>query len=217
MFNGDVNLSVTMTLVSSIASFGMTSFWAWLLGSNLVEGEAAKDPTKGIHVPYTNLVITLLGFAIPLCLGVLFRHKWDSLGEKIHTRAAKPIFLISLIVLAILGILNTVFLFSLLSWRHVVSGSLMGTFGYIFGASIAVIFNQSKSQIIAISIETALQNFGIAFVVLNLTFESPYSDLGVLPIIGYYLCSTTPMLLLVYLVYLLNPFCICKKNYGEVL
>jgi sodium/bile acid cotransporter 3/5 len=32
MFGGDVNLSVTMTMVSSLCSFGMTSLWVWLLG-----------------------------------------------------------------------------------------------------------------------------------------------------------------------------------------
>ena len=32
MFDGDVNLSITMTLISSISSFGMTSLWVWLLG-----------------------------------------------------------------------------------------------------------------------------------------------------------------------------------------
>ena len=36
MLDGDVNLSVTMTLVSSVASFGMTSLWIYLLGDPLV-------------------------------------------------------------------------------------------------------------------------------------------------------------------------------------
>ena len=33
MLGGDVNLSVTMTMISSISSFGMTSLWVWLLGT----------------------------------------------------------------------------------------------------------------------------------------------------------------------------------------
>ena len=203
MFNGDVNLSITMTLLSSIASFGMTTFWTWLLGSNLVDVEAAKDPTKAIHIPYGNLTLTLFSFAVPLCLGVLFQQKWPELGTRIHSLVAKPIFFITLIVLFVLGLLNSLFIFYLLNWRHIVSGFSMGTLGYIFGAGMAMLCRQSTSQVIAISIETALQNFGIAFVVLHLTFDSPYSELGLLPIIGYYICSTTPTLMLVYLIYLM--------------
>ena len=33
MLGGDVNLSVTMTMISSISSFGMTSLWVWILGT----------------------------------------------------------------------------------------------------------------------------------------------------------------------------------------
>ena len=33
MLGGDVNLSVTMTMISSISSFGMTSLWVWVLGT----------------------------------------------------------------------------------------------------------------------------------------------------------------------------------------
>ena len=198
MFGGDVNLSVTMTLVSSIASFGMTSLWAWLLGRYLVSGEGTKDPTKPINIPYDMITITLLAFAIPLGLGVVFKHKWPSMAERIHQLIAKPFFMVCLIFLAIFGIWNSTFMFYLLSWRHVLVGFLIGNLGYLFGAALAVLCRQKKPQIIAISLETALQNGGIAFVVLNLTFDSPYSDLGVLPIIGYYLCSVTPLLFLIY-------------------
>ena len=48
------------------------------------------------------------------------------------------------------------------------------------------------AQIVAISLETAIQNGGIAFVVLGLTFESPISDMANMPIIAFFFCSTGP-------------------------
>ena len=45
-------------------------------------------------------------------------------------------------------------------------------------------------QIIAISLETAIQNGGIAFIVLSLTFPSPYSDMGLLPVFSFIFLST---------------------------
>ena len=42
-------------------------------------------------------------------------------------------------------------------------------------------FFSAKPQIIAISLETAMQNGGVAFVILSLTFPSPFAEMGLLP------------------------------------
>ena len=36
MFNGDVNLSCTMTFLSTLGSFAFTSLWVYLLGRHLL-------------------------------------------------------------------------------------------------------------------------------------------------------------------------------------
>ena len=81
-------------------------------------------------------------------------------------------------------------------------------------------FRQSRAQVIAISLETAIQvkviiprshsagchyptlnlilapiqNAAIGYVVLNLTFESPYSDMGVIPVLSFLFFSTGSLL-----------------------
>ena len=50
----------------------------------------------------------------------------------------------------------------------------------------------------AISIETAIQNGALAFVILALAFPSPHSEMGRLVIIAFYLCSTGPIVFFVY-------------------
>ena len=67
---------------------------------------------------------------------------------------------------------------------------LLGFLGYTFGAVFAFLARQSRAEIIAISFETAIQNVGIPFIVLNITFPSPYSDMGIMPILGFFFCST---------------------------
>ena len=47
----------------------------------------------------------------------------------------------------------------------------------------------------------SFQNGGIAFVVLNLTFESPFSDVGVMPVVAFFICSTGPIMFVVYAIY----------------
>ena len=65
MLGGDINLSVTMTFFSSLAAFAMTSFWIYVLGSPLV--------SEHIPIPFLQLAIALVSFAVPLVLGVLAR------------------------------------------------------------------------------------------------------------------------------------------------
>ena len=202
MFDGDVNLSVTMTLVSTVASFGMTSLWAWLLGHDLIAGEGTKDPAQNIDIQYHMIAISLLSFTIPIALGVLFKYKWASKAEQTHRLIAKPFYMVCLIVFPVVGMYNSTFLFYLMSWRHVLVGFLVGNLGYVFGAGFAALCCQRKPQVIAISLETALQNAGIPFVVLNLNFASPYSDVGSLPVIAYFLCSTGPILFPMYALHL---------------
>ena len=86
--------------------------------------------------------------------------------------------------------LLTRYFFYLCSWRHILSGALLGVLGYIFGGLLSALAGHSRPQVIAISLETAIQNGGVAFIVLNLTFESPYSDMGIMPILSFFFFST---------------------------
>ena len=63
---------------------------------------------------------------------------------------------------------------------------------------------QGRAQIVAISLETAIQNGGIAFVVVNLTFDSPYSDMATIPILSRLFFATGPVRFLVYGGYLIT-------------
>ena len=111
-------------------------------------------------------------------------------------------------MLCVLGIvigavIMNIFFFYLVSWRHLLSGALLGLTGYTLGGGAALLARMEKPQvgnhvllysqtpkkqhisfvvkyknyflknifqIIAVAIETAIQNGGIAVVVLNLTF-----------------------------------------------
>ena len=69
MLGGDINLSVTMTFFSSVAAFAMTSLWIYVLGSPLV--------SEDVPIPFLQLAIALVSFAVPVVLGVLARKVID--------------------------------------------------------------------------------------------------------------------------------------------
>ena len=71
-------MSVTMTFFSSVAAFAMTSFWIWALGTRLV--------TESLPIPYKQLVIALISFAIPIAIGLWIRRIRPVMAETIKTK-----------------------------------------------------------------------------------------------------------------------------------
>ncbi|XP_023320699.1 sodium/bile acid cotransporter [Eurytemora carolleeae] len=208
MFGGDVNLSVTMTFLSSVASFAFTSLWIYVLGTPLV--------SKTIPIPYLRLVISLVSFTFPILIGVAFKHYFPRAGKMLKEKISRPFFFTCLLILPAVGTWNNLFFFYLATWQHLISGTLLGLVGYAFGAGLAFLFKMDKPQIIAISLETAIQNGGIAFIVLSLTFPSPYSDMGIMPILGFFFCSTGPIMFVVYLFYMIFQKIMKKRKFSQV-
>lgn len=53
--------------------------------------------------------------------------------------------------------------------------------GFLFGGLFAWMARLNRAQIIAVSMETALQNGNIAFILLKVSIPTPYSDIAALP------------------------------------
>lgn len=90
----------------------------------------------------------------------------------------------------------------------VAAGLAVSLAGFVFGAFFAWITRLGRPQIIAVSLETAMQNANIAFVLLKTTLPTPYSDIAALPAIAQILMTTS--ILLVCLVIVMAYRC-CKK------
>jgi len=208
MYKGDVNLSCTMTFLSSCFSFAFTTLWVYVLGTPLVG--------KDIPIPYLRLVISLASFTLPLIIGVGYKHFFPKSGELLKKKVSRPFFLFCLLIMPAIGIWNNIYFFYLCEWTHLISGALLGIAGYTMGAGLAFVFRMGKPQIIAISLETAFQNGGIAFIILNLTFPSPYREMGIMPILGFFFLATGPIMMIVYAVYVIVKRVFYKDEFTEV-
>ncbi len=81
-------------------------------------------------------------------------------------------------------------IFILLTWKMYLAGMCVAVAGFSFGAVFAWAARLPRPQIVAISLETALQNGSVGFILLKLSFPSPYSDMAALPPIAQMLmCS----------------------------
>lgn len=66
LLNGNLDLSVTMTFISTIAGVGMLPLWMYTLGRQVYSGTNAK-------VPFSNILGTLVSMAVFLGIGLLFQ------------------------------------------------------------------------------------------------------------------------------------------------
>ncbi|KAK4024157.1 hypothetical protein OUZ56_009545 [Daphnia magna] len=202
LLDGDVNLSITMTFVSSIAAMGMMPLWLWLLsGYFLPEGSS-------VQVPFLDMAVSLILLTFPLGIGLLIRRFKLSLAEFLTVKIIKPFSFFFIIFIFGLGFYSLSHIFILLDWTLVAAGLAVSLAGFVFGAFFAWITRLGRPQIIAVSLETAMQNANIAFVLLKTTLPTPYSDIAALPAIAQILMTTS--ILLVCLVIVMVYRC-CKK------
>ncbi|XP_045584542.1 hepatic sodium/bile acid cotransporter [Procambarus clarkii] len=206
MFDGDINLSITMTAVSTVCAMGMMPLWMFTLGGKLLED-------ADIKIPFSTLAISLVSLTVPITIGIIIRLKrpaWAERGAKI----IKPFSFFLLLFFITMGTLNSYKVMMLMTWQMVLAGMLVMASGYTFGAIFAKVMCLSKKQVIAVSIETALQNPGVAFVLLKLSLESPYSDLASVPIFSTLFMAGPPLILAFCVYSVLRHFCGCCPDSG---
>ncbi|XP_070154631.1 ileal sodium/bile acid cotransporter-like [Polyergus mexicanus] len=169
LLDGNLNLSITMTTICTIAAFGMMPFWIFTLGRHIfAQGQLA--------VPYRQIGTFVIGLVIPLLIGFVIQRKFPRVS-KILVRIMKPFSIVLIIFIVIFAITTNLYLFKLFSWEIVIAGMGLPWLGFTFGLIVAKICKQSQADIRAIAIETGIQNTGVAIFLLRFTLKPPSDDL----------------------------------------
>ncbi|XP_043267401.1 ileal sodium/bile acid cotransporter [Venturia canescens] len=169
LLGGNINLSVTMTTLGTIASFATMPIWIFSLGKQIFD--------KGnLVVPYSRIAFLAVGLIIPLSLGYIIQKKMPKLC-RVLVRIMKPFSGILILFIVIFAIVTNLYLFKLFSWKIVVSGMGLAWIGYICGYIAMIVFKQPKMDVRAIAIETGIQNTGIAIFLLRFSLTQPGADL----------------------------------------
>jgi predicted Na+-dependent transporter len=167
----------------------------FVLGQQIVMSNNVK-----ITIPYADLMFSLIGMTIPLAIRLLIqKHKPDW-----AQRSIKLICLVTIIFLILIlegGLFVNLHL-KLLNRKIIAAGMSVAWTGYIFGALAAFLAKLTRLEIIAVSIETALKNPGIAYVLLQLSLPEPESDFAATPLIGQ-IMMTGPPLWIIYLIFII--------------
>ncbi len=170
MFGGNLNLSLTMTAISTLAAFFMMPAWIFTLGRVIFDdGE--------IVIPYAKISMYATCLVVPLCIGLLIARYLPRVSAFL-VRILKPMALFFIMFILVFGVWANLYMFKLMSWKVIVTGMALPWLGFAFGCTVARLSGRPVEDVTAIAIETGLQNTGVSIFVLWFTYDHPLGDLA---------------------------------------
>jgi BASS family bile acid:Na+ symporter len=164
---GNTELSVSLTAVADFSALIMTplnfAFWGGVYAAIYSKGSGLIIPIEIDPVEMAKTMFILLG--VPLTIGMLFSYKFPKITSKI----VKPIKIASIVIFAgyVVGAL-------VLNWEYFLKYVhliflivfIHNVLALMTGFSIASLFKCSKNDVRTITIETGIQNSGLALVLI---------------------------------------------------
>ncbi|KAJ6634981.1 Solute carrier family 10 member 6 [Pseudolycoriella hygida] len=186
---GNINLSISMTTISTMASFGTIPLWLFLLGRSIFD-------RANLGVPYVQVTLVAISLLIPLAIGLLIQ-KFLPKITKFLVKITEKLSLVFLIIIVIFGIFTNLYMMPLFAWQIVGAGLGLPLLGNIVGLSAAAIFRQPKEDCIAISIEIAVQNTALTLFLLTFSLEPPAADISMIIPIAVSILTPLPMIIFI--------------------
>ncbi|XP_060528743.1 ileal sodium/bile acid cotransporter-like isoform X2 [Cylas formicarius] len=187
ILEGNIELSILMTTISTIAAFGMMPLWIFTLGRTIFE-------QADLEVPYSQISTYVFALVIPLGIGYLITRYLNRVGQ-FMARILKGFSSLLILFIIIFAIVTNLYLFELFSWRIVVAGMGLPWVGYMLGYVMAKILRQPAPDCLAIAIETGIQNTGIAIFLLRFALEPLHADLTTVAPVSVAIMTPFPLML----------------------
>jgi len=204
MFGGNLDLSVTMTAVSTFSAFFMMPLWIFTLGTTIF-----NDADRDIVIPYYKICIYAFFLVVPLSIGLIISRFAPKLSAFL-AKILKPLALFLILFILIFGVWANLFMFKMMTWQVFLCGMGLPWMGFLFGFSFAKLCKRPIEDVVAIAIETGVQQTGMSIFILWFTLDQPMGDMtAVIPVAA---AIMTPFPLLTALVILKVKEYFAKKN-----
>lgn len=109
ILDGNIDLSVTMTSISTFAAFIMMPLWVFTLGEQIfTEGDMA--------VPYSQISTYAVGLVLPLLIGYLLQ-RYQKKVANVLARTLKMFATFIILFIICFAVVTNLYLFELFSWQ----------------------------------------------------------------------------------------------------
>ncbi|KAM3918953.1 hepatic sodium/bile acid cotransporter [Leptodactylus fuscus] len=163
---GNMNLSILMTVCSTVLALGMMPLllYVYCLGLNL-------GPLH-MNVPFQKIVTSLTITIVPCFLGALLNSKRPRCSQ-IFIKVSKilgPVLMVEIFVLFYFSLKSNIF--KVFSPKMIGASLLLPFFGYVLGYTIASIFRLPEQAKRTICMETGCQNAQLCATILKISFDA---------------------------------------------
>ncbi|CAH0721189.1 unnamed protein product, partial [Brenthis ino] len=200
ILKGNLDLSLTMTSISTLACFGFMPAWLFSLGQVVFAN-------ANIVVPYARIATFVVGLIVPLAIG-LGMQKFTPRLAAFMVRILKGFSTTLLLFIIVFAIVTNLYIFELFTWQIVVAGMGVPWLGYASGYLLARALRQPHADALAISIETGIQNTGIAIFLLRYALPQPEADLTTVVPVSVAIMTPVPMTA----IYIYQKISTCVRN-----
>jgi sodium/bile acid cotransporter 3/5 len=135
---------------------------------------------------------------VPLSIGIAIK-RFLPRAAAFMVKIMKPMALFLIVFILVCGIWSQFFMIKLISWRIAVVGFGLPWLGFGFGCLFSKLCRRERKDIIAIAVETGIQNTGMAIFMLWFTLDHPAGDLAA--VVPVAVATLTPFPLLAALMY----------------
>ena len=124
-------------------------------------------------VPYSKILTYGIMLIVPLTIGMAIT-RWLPRLSALLVKCMKPMAFFLIIFILVCGIWSQFFMIKLISWRVGLVGFGLPWLGFAFGCLFSKLCRRERKDIIAIAIETGIQNTGEPILLMFL-----FSPLGI--------------------------------------
>ncbi|XP_037645453.1 ileal sodium/bile acid cotransporter [Sebastes umbrosus] len=165
--DGDMDLSISMTVCSSVLALGMMPLC-------LIIYTSVWTSSSTIQIPYESIGITLVSIIVPIALGMYVKRRWPNGAKKILKFGSIAGFILIICIAVVGGILYQS------SWTIAPSLWIIGIIypfiGYSLGFLLARFAGQPWFRARTIALETGFQNSQLCSTIVQLSFSQAELD-----------------------------------------
>ena len=187
--------------------------WLFMVGRCIMpQSKKRENPySVQVEIPYFEIIKQLLLVLVPTIVGILIRKFLPKVANVIR-KAMRPLAIFIIIFFLTVGIFIHLEIFRVIFvyWYLIPVSGLLPWFGYLLGFLGARILRLNRRDSLTISIETGIQNSGIAIMILKYSIEKPEGEIGVILCILISLLTPLPLYLFG-IVHCIKRRVCCKK------
>ncbi|XP_067943383.1 sodium-dependent organic anion transporter-like [Watersipora subatra] len=186
VLNGDLDLSITMTFISTCAALAFLPTWMYTIGRYIL-----KD--SDVKLPFVNIVQTLALLIVPLAIGALIKRFLPKVTKAL-LYIQKPAIATTMSFIIGYGTWVNLYAFKLvfLDLTLTLCCFFLPYIAGILGFLIALACQQGSKLALTIGVETAVQNLNIAIILLRSSLPPPWGDISSAIPIAIIMCTFAP-------------------------